>query len=224
MKQVTTKHGNTINGTNAPTCTNLQTYTSRHPSHNGFHNSSNSSDNRNSPTCFRCGEHHHMRLKCSKDRVYCTHCRTHNHNTKACRKHHNNTPSPTNSHILTGYHPTATPPPLLGTATTMGTQPHQTGTNTDRPLFQNYFDNNQPRTGTTTHTPFNSVSLAPSANMTEVLMQIITQVANNNKRDDFSKQMMKNIKIFNGTNKAGCITWLSQIEAAARFNVHHFTN
>ena len=30
--------------------------------------------------------------------------------------------------------------------------------------------------------------------------------------------MIKNIKIFNGTNKAECITWLSQIEAAARFS------
>ena len=29
--------------------------------------------------------------------------------------------------------------------------------------------------------------------------------------------MMKNIKIFNGSNKPECITWLSQIEAAAKF-------
>ena len=29
--------------------------------------------------------------------------------------------------------------------------------------------------------------------------------------------MMKNIKIFNGSNKAECITWLSQVEAAAKF-------
>ena len=30
--------------------------------------------------------------------------------------------------------------------------------------------------------------------------------------------MMKNIKIFDSTNKAEYITWLSQIEAAARFS------
>ena len=54
--------------------------------------------------------------------------------------------------------------------------------------------------------------------MTEALTQIIAQVANNSKKDDISKQMMKNIKIFDGTNKAECITWLSQIEAAARFS------
>ena len=34
--------------------------------------------------------------------------------------------------------------------------------------------------------------------------------------------MMKNIKIFDGTNKAECITWLSQIETAARFSNSSF--
>ena len=87
----------------------------------------------------------------------------------------------------------------------------------------NYLDTHQPRTGTTNiHTPFNGASPAPSANMTEAITQIITQVANNNKKDDVSKQMTKNIKIFDGTNKAECITWLSQIEAAARFSNSSF--
>ena len=212
------------NGTNTATRTNYQTHTTRPSSHNGFHNNSpNSSDNRNGPTCYRCGEQGHMRLKCRTERVYCTHCRSPNHSTKACRKHHNNTPSPTGSHIPTGYHPTATPPPLLGAATTTGMHPQQTGTTTHGHLFQNYLDTHQPRTGTTTtHTPFNGASPAPSANMTEALTQIITQVANNNKKDDVSKQMMKNIKIFDGANKAECITWLSQIEAAARFSNSSF--
>ena len=211
------------NRTNTATGTNPQTHTTRPSSHNGFHNNSpNSSDNRNSPICFRCGEQGHMRLKCRKERVYCTHCRTPNHNTKACRKHHNNTPSPTNTHILTVYHPTAKPPPLLGTTPTTGTYSQQTGTNTNGPLFQNYFDTHQPRTSTTIHTPFNGASPTPSANMTETLTQIITQVANNNKKDDVRKQMIKNIKIFDGTNKAECISWLSQIETAARFSNSSF--
>ena len=34
---------------------------------------------------------------------------------------------------------------------------------------------------------------------------------------DASKKMMKNIKIFDDSNKAECITWLSQVEAAAKF-------
>ena len=154
-----------------------------------------------------------MRIECSKERVFCTHCRSPNHDIKACRKYHNSTPSPTGSHILTGYHPTATPPPLPGTATT-GTNPQQISTTNNRPLFENFFDNVQPRTNTTIHTPFNGTSPAPSANMTEALTHILTQV----KKDNVSKQMMKNIKIFNGTNKAECITWLSQVEAAARFS------
>ena len=201
-------------GADTATHMNPQGRTSRPPSHNSPHiNSPNSSDN--SPTCFKCGEQGHMGMEC-RERVFCTHCRTQNHGTRACRKQQSNVPSPTNSHILTGYHPTATPPPLLGTAATIQ-QTHQTGAPSNIPLFQSLFKNNQPRTSTTIHTLFNGASPTPSANMTEVLTQVITQVANNNKKDDASKQMMKNIKIFDGSNKAECITWLSQVEAAARF-------
>ena len=82
-----------------------------------------------------------MRMDC-RERVFCTHCRTTNHDTKACRKYQNSAPSPTNSHVTTGYHPTATPPPLLGTVATIQ-QPHQTVAPNNGPLFQNLFDNNQ---------------------------------------------------------------------------------
>ena len=84
-------------------------------SHNSLRNniSPNSSDNRNGPICFRCGEQGHMRSAC-RERVFCNHCKTYKQGTKACRKQHNNIPSPTNSQIPTGYHPTATPPPLIG--------------------------------------------------------------------------------------------------------------
>ena len=208
------------NRTNTARHTNTQAHTTRPSSHNGFHNNSlNSSDNRNGPTCFKCGEQGHMRMDCKERVFFCTHCRTANHDTKACRKYHSNAPSPTNSHIPGGYHPSATPPPLMGAATAIQ-QTQQTGATNNGPLFQNLFDNNQPRMSTAIHTPFNSASPAPSANMTEALTQIIaqvTQVTNNNKKDKVSKQMMKNIKIFDSTNKAECITWLSPIEAAARF-------
>ena len=204
------------NGTNAATHMTSQGCTTRPTGHSGFHNNSpNSSDIRNRPTCFKCGEQGHMRVDC-RERVFCMHCRTQNYDTKACRKHHNNAPSPTNSHITAGYHPTATLPPLMVTAATTQ-QAHQTGAHNNGPLFQNLFENNQPKTNTTIHTPFNGASPAPSANMMEGLTQIITQVTNNNKKDEVSKQMMKNIKIFDGSNKVECITWLSQVEAAARF-------
>ena len=117
---------------------------------------------------------------------------------------------------MTGYHPIATPPPLIGTtATTQQTQ--QTGMHNSNPLFHNLLDNNQSRTSTMIHTPHNSTSPTAPADLVEGIMQIMNQVTNNNKRDDASKQMMKNIKIFDGSNKAECITWLSQVEAAARF-------
>ena len=194
-------------GTNTATHMNPQARTTRPPGHNSFHNNSpNSSDNRNGPTCFKCGEQGHTRMDCKK-RVFCTYCRTTNHDTKACRKHHNSN--------------TATPPPLMGAATAVP-QTQQTGATKHGPLFQNLLDTHQSRTSTTIHIPFNGASPAPSANMTEALTQIIAQVINNSKKDNVSKQMMRNIKIFDGTNKAECITWLSQIEAAARFSNKSF--
>ena len=93
------------NGTNTAPHTNPQGCTTRPSGCNGFHNNSpNSSDNRNQPTCFKCREQGHMRMDCKK-RVFCKHCMTANHDTKACRKHHNSIPSPTNSHIPAGYNP-----------------------------------------------------------------------------------------------------------------------
>ena len=98
-------------------------------------NSPNPPDLRNGPTCFRCGEQGHMRAEC-RERVFSNHCRSYNHDTKACRKQHNNIPSSAHSQIATGYHPTATPPPLMGTMA--ATQPTRTHNN---PLF-NLLDNN----------------------------------------------------------------------------------
>ena len=217
----------TTNATNAAACnepwrqnnaTNISSNTFNHrtttrpTSHNGLqtNNPSNPTDTRSGPTCFRCGHQDHRRGKCRK-RVFCNHCRSYNHDTKACRKQHENTPSPTHSQIATGYHPTATPPPLLGTAA--ATQPTEQHNN---PLF-NLLDNNQPRTSTLMHTPQNGTSPATPADLIKGIIQIMNRVTNDNKRDDASKKMMKNIKIFDSSNKAECIIWLSQVEAAAKF-------
>ena len=127
------------NGTDTAAHTNPHTGMTRPSNRNSLHNNSlNSSDNINGPTCFKCGEQGHRRMDC-KERVFCTHCRTANHDTKACRKHHNNTPSPTNSHIPAGYQPTVTTPPLLGTAAT-GPHIQQTGQTNNAPLFENFFE------------------------------------------------------------------------------------
>ena len=144
-----------------------------------------------------------MRHDCT-NRVFCNHCKSSGHCDRTCRKLRNNTPSPTNSYIPTGYHPTATPLPLNAPTTTTNamTQPN---TN-NGPWFHNYQDNNYPRTSTAVHMlPMNNMSPAQSAYMTEAFTNILTQVVNS-KKDDGTKQMMKNIKTFDGTNKAEYIT------------------
>ena len=103
------------NGANAPTHTTFPQCTTRPTGCNDFFsNSPNSSNNRNAPMCFSCGEQGHMRNECETERVFCTYCKSASHNIRACRKVTNNIPSPTNSYIPTGYHRTATPTPLQG--------------------------------------------------------------------------------------------------------------
>ena len=135
--------------------------------HNGFLNKSpNSSNNRNAPMCFRCGEQGHMRNECKTKRVFCTYCKNTSHNNRACRKLTYNSPSPTNSHIPIDYHPIATLPPLPGSTPNLGphttAQLQQTGTTNNGLWFQNSSEPNQPRTSTTVHTPFTNNMLLAS--------------------------------------------------------------
>ena len=108
-----------------------------------------------------------MKLECRK-RVFCNHCRSYNHDTKACRKHQNNTLSPIHSQIATGYRPTVSPPPLMGAAAT--TQPTDMHNNV---LFYVLGDN-PPRTGTLMHTP--QISMSPPTPVD--LLEGITQIMN----------------------------------------------
>ena len=66
-------------------------------------------------------------------------------------------------------------------------------------------------------TPYAGASPTTPADLMEGLTQIVNQATKSNKRDETAKQMMKNIKIFDGSNKAECINWISQVEAAAKF-------
>ena len=161
-------------------------------------------DNRSGPICFRCGERGHLRFNCT-ERVFCDFCKTFNHSSRACRKWTDNTPSPTGSQIAMRYHPTATPPPLTNN------QPP------NNQFFHNLFENNQPRTSTMIQTPYAGASPTTPADLVEGITQIVNQAIKSNKRDETAKQMMKNIKIFDGSNKAECINWISQVEAAAKF-------
>ena len=210
------------NGINTQIHSNFLPHMTRMFGHNGlFNDSPNSSGNRNTPTCFRCGKQGHIRHKC-RNRVYCAHCRSNNHSEKECRKLTYNTPSPSNSHIPTGHHPTATLPLLIGNTAHQGSQATTwtIGTTNNGLWFQNYQDTNQPRTSTTIQTPAaNNMSPASTASVADVmtqLMHVLTHVVDN-KKEETSKQMMKNITTFDGTNKTECINWLSQIEATAKY-------
>ena len=59
-------------------------------------------------------------------------------------------------------------------------------------------------------------STASVAHVMTQLTHVLTHVINN-KKEETSKQMMKNITTFNATNKTECINWLSQIEATAKY-------
>ena len=93
-------------------------------------NSPNTPDLRNGPTCFRCGEQGHMRAECRK-RVFCNHCRSYNHNTKACRETIQQYPEP---------HPQSNSNRLLpnsDTTTINGNNgSHTTNRNTQQPFIQ----------------------------------------------------------------------------------------
>ena len=80
-----------------------------------------------------------------------------------------------------GYHPTVTPPPLIGT-TTGGQLTHQTYT-TNGHYLQNLLENQTARNNTAPNPQYNGASLAPSANMTEAFTQILTHVINNKNND-----------------------------------------
>ena len=64
---------------------------------------------RNTVTCYRCGEQGHIRTGCTVQEVYCNICRTSNQGTRACRRYNSPNDSPPNSNSSPEYHPTATP-------------------------------------------------------------------------------------------------------------------
>ena len=74
------------NGTNTATHMTSQRASTRPTGRRGFQNNlPNASGTGNGPICFKCGEQGHIRSGC-RERVFCTLCKTHNHDTKACRK------------------------------------------------------------------------------------------------------------------------------------------
>ena len=144
--------------------------------------------------CFRCGDPGHIRTTCQAADVYCTFCRTTNHNNKACKKYNNPNDSPTNSTSSQGYHPTATPP--------------QGDTNG---LFA------PAKTSTAVQSPIPGTPILDAADITTAMTQAVHQgVSKAMGEGDVSKQMLKNLERFDGKDNSKCLEWLSNIEVIAQ--------
>ena len=130
--------------------------------HTGFLNESPQyPTQRNTVTCFRCGEQGHIRTSCEAPSVYCNHCRTANHSTKACKGYGNNNNSPPNSNSSQGYHLTPSPTQIVSTTTT---QPRTNG------LFA------PAMTSTAVQSPIPGNTLHPNTeNMTKAMTQAVQQ-------------------------------------------------
>ena len=138
-----------------------------------------------------------MTGQCRVKTVFCSYCKSYSHSIKACRKYNNSSPNQNNDQSPTivplgSYHPVAMPPGATPNTRTNPAHQNPTGTTGNRYPFQQYIDmGNQPRASTVLNTPhMNNMSPAPSANMTEALTQILTQVVNG-KKDDLNKKMAK---------------------------------
>ena len=156
---------------------------------------------RNTITCFRCGEQGHIRTSCLTPDVYCTHCKTPNHSTKACRRYNSNNNSPPNSNSDQGYHPTPSP-----------TQADANG------LFA------PTKTSTAVQSPIpNTIGHSDTANITAAMTQAVQQgVSKVIGEGDMSKKMLKNIERFDGKDKSKCLEWLSNLEIIAQHSKKSF--
>ena len=96
------------------------------------------------------------------------------------------------------YHPTATPPIL-----------------NQQPEPQPPAMFTIPRQQDLINPTYPQISPATS-HITDALIQILTQVIQN-KQESTNKRLIKNIKIFNATDKSKCIDWLIQVEGVVQF-------
>ena len=169
--------------------------------HTGFQNELSHYPQRNTITCYRCGEQGHIRTGCLVPEVYCSNCRTSNHGTRACRRYNNTNDSPPNSNNSPEYHPMATPP--------------QGETNG---LFA------PTRMSTAVHSSIPGTTIHPeTANITAAMTQAVQQgVSRAIGEGDVSKQMLKNLERFDGKDRSKCLEWLSNIEVIAQHSKKSF--
>ena len=170
-------------------------------SRTSFQNEQSNYPQRNTVTCYRCGEQGHIRTGCTVPEVYCTMCRTSNHGTRACKRYNNTNDCPPNSNSNPEYHPTATPP--------------QGETNG---LFA------PTRTSTTVHSPIPETNNNPDpTNVTAAMTLAVQQgVSKAIGEGDVSKQMLKNLERFDGKDRSKCLEWISNVEVIARHSKKSF--
>ena len=182
-------------GTGYGTCTTGTT------GHTGFQNKHSQYPQRNTITCYRCGEQGHIRTACLVPEVYCNNCRTSNHGTRACKRYNNTNSSPPNSNSSQGYHPTPSPPQ----GETNGLfAPTKSSTAVHSPI-----------PGTTTHSETANITAA----MTQAVQQGVSRAIG---EGDVSKQMLKNLERFDGKDRSKCLEWLSNIEVIAQHSKKSF--
>ena len=98
------------------------------------------------------------------------------------------------------YHPVATPPMI-----------------NPQPEPQLHVGLHIPRQQDVINPAYQAMSSAAS-NVTDALTQILTQVMQN-KQESTNKRLIKNIEIFDGTDKSHCIDWLIQFMNAPLKNI-----
>ena len=181
--------------------TGYGTRTTGSSSRTGFQNEHSNHPQRNTVTCYRCGEQGHIRTGCSVPEVYCNICRTSNHGTRACRRYNSANDCPPNSSSSPEYHPTATPP--------------QGETNG---LFA------PTRTSTAVHSPIPGTTNNPDpANITAAMTLAVQQgVSKAIGEGDVSKQMLKNLERFDGKDRSKCLEWISNVEVIAQHSKKTF--
>ena len=153
-------------------------------SRTSFQNEQSNYPQRNTVTCYRCGEKGHIRTGCSVPEVYCAICRTSNHGTRACRRYNSSNDCPPNSSNDTEYHPTATPP--QGEVNGMFA-PTRTSTAVQSPI-----------PGTTNNQDPANITAA----MTLAVQQGVSKAIG---EGDVSKQMLKNLERFDGKDRSKCL-------------------
>ena len=164
----------------------------------GFQNEHSQYPQRNTITCYRCGEQGHIRTACLVPEVYCNNCRTSNHGTRACKRYNNTNSSPPNSNNSQGYHPTPSPP--------------QGETNG---LFA------PTKTSTAVHSTIPGTTIHPeTANIMAAMTQAVQQGVSRAMGE--GKQMLKNLERFDGKDRSKCLEWLSNIEVIAQHSKKSF--